>query len=339
MRYSNADRMIKLCHELQATRMGLTLDDIQDRFRVGLRTAQRMKNAVLELYHQTEEFYDDERRKRWRIPQTVATPVGEVTADELADLEFAIRALRKQNDRRRAKSIENLVTKVKGQLNQKAARRIEPDLEVLLEAEGLAMRPGPRPIIRDEIVETLRRAIKEGNEVYIVHRNRERGSSTGRVIHPYGFLFGNRNYLVGTSPEKHPGEPRLYGLPEIQKVAIREKPFVRMPGFSLKTFSERSFGVWQEAPREVAWHFSAKSAPLAQEYMFHPTQQLEQQKDGSLVVRFRAGGLLEMSWHLHTWGDEVEVLSPPDLRDILAGRATLPLYGLGKMAVKRCKKA
>ena len=338
MRYSNADRMIKLCHELQASRIGLTLDDIQDRFRVGLRTAQRMKNAVLELYHQTEEFYDDERRKRWRIPQTAMTPVGEVTADELADLEFAIRAMRKQNDRRRAKSIENLVTKVKGQLNQKAARRIEPDLEVLLEAEGLAMRPGPRPIIRDEIVDALRRAIKEGNEVYIVHRNRERGGSSGRVLHPYGFLFGNRNYLVATSPERHPNEPRLYGLPEIEKVTIKEKSFTRVPGFSLKTFSERSFGVWQENPREITWRFSPKSTPLAREYTFHPTQQLEQQSDGSLIVRFRAGGLMEMSWHLHTWGDEVEVLSPPELRDVMSGKSKLPLYGLGKSVAKRGRK-
>ena len=103
MRYGNADRMIELCHELQSTRIGWTLEDIQERFKVGKRTAQRMKNAVLRVYHQTEEYYDDERRKRWRIPQNFTTPVGEITADELADLEFAIRSLRKYNDRRRQK--------------------------------------------------------------------------------------------------------------------------------------------------------------------------------------------------------------------------------------------
>ncbi|MBM4125712.1 MAG: WYL domain-containing protein, partial [Nitrospira sp.] len=245
MRYEKTDRMLELCHELQFSRIGLTLEDIQERFSVGRRTAQRMKNAVLRVYSQTQEWYDDERRKRWRIPQDVSTPVGEISADELADLEFAIKSLRKQNDRRRAKSIESLVTKVKAQISQKAASRIEPDLEALLEAEGLAMRPGPRPIIRDEIVDALRRAIKEGSEVYIVHRNRERGTSSGRVIHPYGFLFGNRNYLVATSPERHPNEPRLYGLPEIEKVTIKAKSFSRLAGFSLKAFAERSFGVWQ----------------------------------------------------------------------------------------------
>jgi len=33
--------------------------------------------------------------------------------------------------------------------------------------------------------------------------------------------------------------------------------------------------------------------------------------DGSLVVKFRAGGRKEMDWHLYTWGDEVEVLEGP----------------------------
>jgi len=38
---------------------------------------------------------------------------------------------------------------------------------------------------------------------------------------------------------------------------------------------------------------------------------------GSLLVRFRAGGLLEMSWHLFTWGDEVEVIKPKRLVSML----------------------
>jgi hypothetical protein len=35
---------------------------------------------------------------------------------------------------------------------------------------------------------------------------------------------------------------------------------------------------------------------------------MEDQPDGSLIVRFRAGGLLEMAWHLFTWRNEVKVL-------------------------------
>jgi predicted DNA-binding transcriptional regulator YafY len=41
-----------------------------------------------------------------------------------------------------------------------------------------------------------------------------------------------------------------------------------------------------------------------------PTQEVELQPDGSLVVRFTAGGALEMAWHLYTWGRHVTVIQP-----------------------------
>jgi hypothetical protein len=47
-------------------------------------------------------------------------------------------------------------------LKRPLAAKIEPDLEVLTEAEGLAMRPGPRPKINSEIIVTLRQAIITG---------------------------------------------------------------------------------------------------------------------------------------------------------------------------------
>ena len=48
-----------------------------------------------------------------------------------------------------------------------------------------------------------------------------------------------------------------------------------------------------------------------------PHARAESSKDGSLLVRFRAGGLLEMSWHLFTWGDEVEIIKPKKLASML----------------------
>src|SRR5262245_41750893 len=48
-----------------------------------------------------------------------------------------------------------------------------------------------------------------------------------------------------------------------------------------------------------------------------PSQSMDPQPDGSLIVQFRAGGLLEMSWHLFTWGDEVEIVKPRRLASLL----------------------
>jgi predicted DNA-binding transcriptional regulator YafY len=36
-----------------------------------------------------------------------------------------------------------------------------------------------------------------------------------------------------------------------------------------------------------------------------------------VIVRFRASGMLELAWHLFTWGDKVQVLAPDALRATL----------------------
>lgn len=82
-------------------------------------------------------------------------------------------------------------------------------------------------------------------------------------------------------------------------------------------YAERSFGVFQEEPFDVVWRFSPKTAPDARQFLFHPTQTFEEQPDGSLIVQFRAGGALEMCWHLFTWGDQAPVLKPKRLQNIL----------------------
>ena len=67
------------------------------------------------------------------------------------------------------------------------------------------------------------------------------------------------------------------------------------------------------------WRFTPEAAERAAEFRFHPTQVVEPQDDGSLIVRFKAAGWLEMAWHLYQWGDKVDVLAPAGLRELIAG--------------------
>jgi predicted DNA-binding transcriptional regulator YafY len=136
-------------------------------------------------------------------------------------------------------------------------------------------------------------------------------------VHPYGFLYGNRHYLVAWSESEAARSFRSFALSNIERVETLDRTFTRKRHFSLREYAERSFGVFQEKPVDVVWNFSPKAAPDAREFVFHPTQKLEDQPDGSLVVRFRAGGLLEMAWHLFTWGNEVRVLKPKKLHVLL----------------------
>ena len=64
-------------------------------------------------------------------------------------------------------------------------------------AEGLAMRPGPRPRLDDGLLALLRDAIKSGRVVAFDYRAEVTGQVNRRHVQPYGIIRGNRASLVG----------------------------------------------------------------------------------------------------------------------------------------------
>jgi predicted DNA-binding transcriptional regulator YafY len=318
MRYEKADNLLQLALDLQASRSGLSLQDIQQRYDVGRRTAMRMRDAILRNFPQTEEVATSEKVKRWRMPSGRLNRLVDFSAAELADLEAAIALLKRENLPGQANSLWRLSNKLKALMRPDVARQVEPDLEVLVEAEGLAMRPGPKPKTNGKVIDELRHAILACNEVEIMYRNRSTNRINKRLVQPYGFLFGHRHYLVAFHLNPKAMKFALFSMPNIEGVEDTGDMFERDEEFSLKEFAERSFGVFQEEPFDVVWKFSPVAARNAQEFIFHPTQTLEKQEDGSLIVRFRAGGDLEMAWHLYTWGDHVEVLEPKRLAKLIS---------------------
>src|SRR5690606_31764098 len=171
--------------------------------------------------------------------------------------------------------------------------------------------------IPDDLLVELRHAIMACRKVRLHYRARGTGRLSRQLVCPYGFLYGNRHYLVAHSHSDRVRDYRLFSLANIEKAEIIDSSFRRREDLSLQNFAARSFGVFQERPFDGVWRFSPKAAAGARQFVFHPTQTIEDQPDGSLIVRFRAGGALEMSWHLFTWGGEVEVLEPKRLRDML----------------------
>ena len=316
MRYENADRVMQLALEMQAARQGLTLTDIEARFGVGRRTAMRMRDAVLRNFPQAEEVPGDDLQKRWRIPSGILNHLINFSAEELADLQTAIDVMRRENREDQAENLKSVAAKVKSLMKPEAARKTAPDLEALLEAEGLAMRPGPKPRIDVSVLQALRYAIKGGIKVSLVHRRRKDGKLKKWSVAPYGFLHGHRNYLVARTDE---GKMLMFSLPNIESVSVLKDGFERDETFSLKDFAERSFGLFQDEPQAVVWRFKPEAAEVAGEFTFHPTQKTRLEEDGSLLVSFTACSDLEMAWHLYCWGDKVEVIEPASLVELVEG--------------------
>lgn len=328
MRFEKAEQLLQLAEMMQGSSEGIGLADIQEQFDVGRRTAERMRDAVMRIFPNIEEYVHDDKTKRWRLRSGSLKNLAHLNADDLSELKTAIDQLRRENLPVQAANLERLWTKLKGMVRPESMSRIETDLEALLEAEGHAMRPGPKPLVDPKVLYILREAIKGAQKVRITYRSRIKGDTRERLICPYGFLYGSRHYLIAWCSEAQ--DIRTFTLANIAEISLTDEFFVRQNGFDLKAYSERSFGVFQDEPVKVRWKFKANIADDVREHMFHPTQIIEDLDDGSVIVSFTAAGLQEMCWHLFTWGDDVEVLEPSKLKEQYASmvRNVMPLLGI-----------
>lgn len=320
VRYEKADTLLRIALDMQGTAEGLSLEDIRRNYSdipLSRRTAERLRDAIERVFPQMQQANPDELPKRWRLPNGTTPGFAAVAAEELADLAAGVALLRRENMNVQASNAERAISKLRALMKPDMLTRLAPDLEALTEAEGIALRPGPRPDVNPDMVATLRQGILANRKIKINYHYRSTGKTGDDIIHPYGFIYGNRHYLVAWSEGEWACDFRNYSLSNIKSAEMLDDGFVRDKEFSLQDYTNRSFGVFQEEPFDVVWKFSPKVADDAKEFMFHPSQEFEPQSDGSLIVRFHAGGKLEMAWHLFTWGEEVEVIEPSSLRKLL----------------------
>ena len=316
MRYERLSTIVNLAIRMQVQRAGVTLDEIREEFGVSRSTAERMRNAVETAFGPLEIVEGNDNRNHWRLRSNALQRLVRVTAAELADLSAAADLLHNRGFGERASALRELDTRLRATLHSDSLAHIEADIETLTQAEGLAMRPGPRLRLDDTLLATLRDAIATCRVIELSYLAQGSGRRSRQRIEPYGLLYGNRAFLVGRSGRA--AGMRLWRIANMSEAYVTADSFARDPEFSLEAYARRSFGTFQEEPVDVVLRFAAEVKRDASEFQFHPGQSVEENADGTLTVRFTAGGIDEMCWHLVTWGKSVTVEEPDRLRRQLA---------------------
>ncbi|MBC7166108.1 WYL domain-containing protein [Phenylobacterium sp.] len=321
MRHEKAALLLELARALASSAEGLTLDEMAARLGVGRRTAERMRDALRDLFPHMEEIEDPPTR-RFRIPAGLDALFQTPDAEELAALHAAAEQFRQAGAGARAAALGRLEAKVLSAMRAPARRRLAPDLEAVLQAEAIAVAPGPRPFEDEAVLRRVREAITGLRRLRFAYQG---GSTPGRVreVTPLGLLFGRSNYLVASEGESR--EPRTWRLDRLSEVEVLDMAGLPPPGFSLAAFVDRSFGIYQDAVEDVRLHVLPQGADEALGWRFHSTQTTEIQPDGSVMVAFRASGMRELAWHLFSWGDKVRIVAPQRLKDMMSEQLALAI--------------
>lgn len=317
MSFAKAQDLVRLAQMAAARHGGVSLDDIRAEFGVSHRTAQRMTDALEATFANVETVDAEDRRRHWKLVDPRLERLQPRQETTIEALEIAARDAEAEGRLRHAKALDALRDGLLARLAPRDALRSEADAEAVLSALGQVARPGPKVDLRPEVIEAVIEALRGPFRLRV--RYGDPGAEE-RIIEPHGLLLGHRSYLVARQPSR--GETILnFRMDRIRAATVLDESFALAPGFSLEGYAAQAFGVYQDPAQhgEVVWRFLPEAAERAAGFRFHPTQVLEPQDDGALIVRFHAAGWLEMAWHLYQWGDKVEVLAPAGLRDLVAG--------------------
>lgn len=319
MSYSKAADLLRVAEMAMSRFDGIALQDLTAEFGCDHRTAQRMMRAFETIFPQVDISEDETRRRRWHLPRHDPRwlQAQGIRDGELAALELAAKRAERDGAPDEAKRLAALRDRLLASMPSSLARRAEADAEALLEAQGFASRPGPRVVSDLRLLGTLTEALRAPFTIEISYTLAD-GTISDRLLEPHGLLLGIRRYLVAR-PVAGDGRMRRFRLDRIRNARITGQGFARDPDFDLARFSARAFDSYHSDAEHgpVIWRFTPKEAPVARQFVFHPEQEMTEGADGSLTVRFEASGHLEMAWHLYQWGDQVEVLAPDVLRELI----------------------
>lgn len=311
VRYDTAEQLIRLSIWIRSQLSGVTINNIAQYLGKQKRTAERVKDFLESTYCGSFEVIRTEGRTNyWGFLKNAELPLIQIKNDELLDLQLAKKSFLSSGNELQAKSMEEIITKIKAVKNNLSAQKI---IEPLMEIEGLAVRQYPRVKIDTETFSTIRDCITDNWKLKFDYPVKDEVKQ-GITVNSYGILYSQKTYLVAYN--EYVKDYRLYDISKIQNIKKIYEKFEVDPNFNLQEYSNKSFGIYQEKPFDVVLNFNPQVKNEVKNYFFHPTQELIENEDGSTTVKFSAGGSQAILWELFKWGTDVTILAPQELRDM-----------------------
>jgi len=144
----------------------------------------------------------------------------------------------------------------------------------------------------------------------------------GTRLCPYRVFFSRRSwYVIGRSSLHR--ATRTFNLGRITAMELLDETYEIPRGFSLGRYLGNAWHLIPERgpDRDVHVRFSKMVARNVAEVAWHKTQRTTFNDDGTLDFHATVSGLWEISWWILGYGDQAEVLEPPELRQMIAQRA------------------
>jgi len=273
---------------------------------VNARTIQRDIEFMRDQLRAPLDFCRQHNGYRYTEP-TFNLPFFQFSEGELVAFFLAERLLRQY----RGGPFEADLTRAFARIVDLLPDEISVNLQSL--EDTLSVAPAPLATHDVETFQLLSQALAGRQSLDIEYWTASRDELTRRRIDPYHLtLIGGDWYLIGYCHLRH--EVRMFAPVRIRQATPTGTPFTRPDNFEITDYLGDSFRTIRGPDRHnVLLRFTPHAAGRVEEKLWHRTQTLERQPDGSLLMQLTIPDLKEVARWILSWGKDCQAIEPPEL--------------------------
>jgi predicted DNA-binding transcriptional regulator YafY len=285
---------------------------------VNARTIRRDIQFLRDQLRAPVEF-DARHNGYYYAEPTYRLPHFQMSEGELLALYLAERLLRSLEGTPFESDLRGAIEKLGAMLPDGISVRLDE------RADLLAVLPAARPRYDAEAFRTLTTAVVCRHRLEMVYWTAGRDETTRRTFDPYDLaLVEDGWYAVGYCHLRR--EVRVFAVQRVRSVRPAGETFDRPADFRVEDYMQGSFrAVRGDGDYRVVLRFAPAVAGRIDEKQWHPSQTIEPQPDGGLILTLNLSSLIEIKRWVLSWGAKCEVVEPTELRDAVDAEARMML--------------
>lgn len=310
-KYSQAGRVHDVIRLIEA-RHGITIDELAEESGVTRRTIHRDLNAIQEAgYPLVSEWLNGTKTYRFLTRFKDVPPIN-FTLQELMTLSF----LRSQLDFLKGTSFHDDMESIFHKVNSVLPPRYAAHMDRIARISLPLLQGGRNYGGVSEQLKLIRDALLYQYRLSLTYCAPSQKVASDYQVDPYTLIYNKGGlYLLGYAHNRK--GIRTFAVERIEQVTVEKERF-EIPGeFRPEEHLKSSFGMVEEEPLSVTIRFSPQIAHAVADRLWHPSQTIYRQKDGSVLLSFTAGGKMEMIAWILSYGPHAQLLEPAGLREEL----------------------
>lgn len=181
---------------------------------------------------------------------------------------------------------------------------------------------GPHKSYRDHkrTIDLVSQAIDKRRTLQMRYYSASRDAASRREVDPYHLWFASGGlYLIAYCHRRK--EVLLFAVERIRSLALTDHPYQMPLGFDVQEYVKDALGVMRGRRIDVELLFTRKAAAWVKDKSWHPSQMTKLLKDGRLKMSLKVADNEELVGWILSFGGQVRVVSPADLRWRIAAEA------------------